>query len=58
MYGSNDYSLMDGLDQLGITGVLGVVHEDQCVCLEEPVIAIHNVRKEGEARNLTGYNNC
>jgi SRSO17 transposase len=52
LYG-NDYSLMDGLDELGLTGVLDV-HADQYVFLEEPVIAIPD-KKEGKGRTATKY---
>lgn len=52
LYG-NDYSLMDGLDKLGLTGVLDV-HEDQYVFLQEPVIAIPD-KKEGRGRTATKY---
>jgi len=52
LYG-NDYSLMDGLDELGLTGVLDV-HSDQYVFLEEPVIAIPD-KKEGKGRTATKY---
>lgn len=52
LYG-NDYSLMDGLDELGLTGVLEV-HEDQYVFLEEPVIAIPD-KTAGKGRTATRY---
>ncbi len=52
LYG-NDYSLMEGLDQIGLTGVLDV-HEDQYVFLEEPVIEIP-VKNEGRGRTATRY---
>lgn len=52
LYG-NDYSLMDGLDELGLTGILDV-HRDQYVFLEEPVIAIPD-KKEGKGRTATKY---
>ncbi len=46
LYG-NDYSLMEGLDELGLIGVLDV-HKDQHVYLEEPVIMIPD-KKQGKA---------
>jgi len=52
LYG-NDYSLMNGLDELGLTGVLDV-HEDQYVFLEEPIIAIPD-KKDGKGRTPTKY---
>lgn len=52
LYG-NDYSLMNGLDELGLTGVLDV-HQDQYVYLEEPIIAIPET-KEGRGRTATKY---
>lgn len=52
LYG-NDYSLIAGLDELGLTGVLDV-HEDQYVFLEEPVIAIPD-KTLGKGRNPTRY---
>lgn len=52
LYG-NDYSLMDGLDELALTGVLDV-HSDQYVFLEQPVIAIPE-KKEGKGRTATKY---
>ena len=52
LYG-NDYSLMDGLDQLGLTGVLDV-HEDQYVFLEQPAIAIPD-KTTGKGRTATRY---
>ena len=44
---------MDGLDELGLTGVLDV-HSDQYAFLEEPVIAIPD-KKEGKGRTATKY---
>ena len=52
LYG-NDYSLMDGLDELGLTGVLDV-HEDQYVFLKEPAIAIPD-KATGKGRTATRY---
>ena len=52
LYG-NDYSLMDGLDELGLTGVLDV-HEDQYVFLKEPAIAIPD-KQAGKGRTATRY---
>ena len=52
LYG-NDYSLMNGLEELGLTAVLDV-HQDQHVFLEEPVIAIPDT-KEGRGRTATKY---
>lgn len=52
LYG-NDYSLMEGLDELGLTGVLDV-HQDQYVFLEQPVIDIP-VKTEARGRNATRY---
>jgi SRSO17 transposase len=52
LYG-NDYSLMNGLDDLGLTAVLDV-HEDQYVFLDEPVITIPD-KKEGKGRTPTKY---
>ena len=52
LYG-NDYSLMSGLDELGLTGVLDV-HQDQYVFLEQPVIDIPD-KKEGKGRTPTKY---
>ena len=52
LYG-NDYSLMNGLDELGLTGVLDV-HQDQHVFLEKPIIAIPDT-KEGRGRTATKY---
>ena len=52
LYG-NDYSLMDGLDELGLIGVLDV-HSDQHVFLEEPVIAIPD-NKGSKGRKATKY---
>ena len=52
LYG-NDYSLMEGLDKLGLIGVLDV-HSDQHVFLEEPVIAIPD-NKGIKGRKATKY---
>ena len=52
LYG-NDYSLMDGLDELGLIGVLDV-HSDQHVFLEDPVIAIPD-NKGSKGRKATKY---
>jgi SRSO17 transposase len=52
LYG-NDYSLMSGLDELGLTGVLDV-HQDQYVFLEQPIIDIPD-KKEGKGRTPTKY---
>jgi SRSO17 transposase len=52
LYG-NDYSLMDGLDDLGLIGVLDV-HKDQHVYLEDPVIEIPK-NKDGLGRKATRY---
>jgi SRSO17 transposase len=52
LYG-NDYSLLEGIDNLGLLGVLDV-HEDQHVYLEKPTIAIPE-RKEGRGRIPTQY---
>lgn len=52
LYG-NDYSLMDGLDELGLIGVLDV-HKDQHVYLEDPVIEIPK-NKDGLGRKATRY---
>ena len=52
LYG-NDYSLMNGLDTLGLTGVLDV-HADQYVFLEEPIIEIPS-KSEGKGRTPTRY---
>lgn len=52
LYG-NDYSLMNGLDELGLTCVLDV-HADQYVFLEEPAIDIPD-KKNGKGRTPTKY---
>ncbi len=52
LYG-NDYSLMDGLDDLGLIGVLDV-HSDQYVFLEEPIIAVPE-NKGSIGRKATKY---
>ena len=52
LYG-NDYSLMDGLDDLGLIGVLDV-HSDQHVFLEEPIIAVPE-NKGSVGRKATKY---
>lgn len=49
----NDYSLMDGLDELILIGVLDV-HSDQHVFLEEPVKAIPE-KKGNKGRKATKY---
>jgi SRSO17 transposase len=52
LYG-NDYSLMKGIDELGLIGVLDV-HEDQYVFLEEPTIEIPD-KKSSKGRTPTKY---
>lgn len=52
LYG-NDYSLLHGLDELGLIGILDV-HKNQYVYLEEPVLAIPD-NKGGKGRPATKY---
>ena len=53
LYG-NDYSLMEGLDELGLIGVLDV-HKDQHVYLEEPVIIIPDKKAGKSGRTPSKY---